>query len=240
MRKRQKTFLTAAAVLASGVLLFGRRRRGGSCKFGLTYVERITGGANTADALPLVVFLHPRGAKPSGFTSFAGRVKGPARVLFPGGPIVKSGRHSWATVGAKGDQEELAAQMRESGQQLAHFISEAQRCLPTVGKPVVTGTSQGGNMAYYMSSQYPDLVRGSVAVAGWLPESLWNSNMATTFGGHGQYDTTVPYARTADFWDQMKGAGAELGARTFPVGHTTQGMGSWWGARVNELLGANA
>ncbi len=235
MRKGQRNLLAAGILLVSGFLAFRGRGRTGPCKFGLPYVERITGGANTADALPLVVFLHPRGAKPSGFTSFAGRIKGPARVLFPGGPIVKSGRHSWATVGAKGNQDELAKQMRESGAALAHFISEARRCLPTVGKPVVTGTSQGGNMAYYMASQHPGMIRGAVAVAGWLPESLWNSGMAPTFGGHGQYDTTVPYARTKAYWDAM-----DISNRTFPVGHTTQGMGPWWGARVNELLGANA
>lgn len=240
MRKNQRNLLAAGILLASGALAFRGSRRSGPCRFGLTYVERITGGANTADELPLVVFLHPRGAKPSGFTSFAGRIKGRARVLFPGGPIVKSGRHSWATVGTKGDQAELTAQIRSSGQALADFISEAQRCLPTTGMPVVTGTSQGGNMAYYMASQYPHTIRGAVAVAGWLPETLWNPNMAPTFGGHGEYDTTVPYARTAAFWSAMQNSGADLGTKTFPVAHTTQGMGSWWGARVNQLLGAYA
>ncbi len=231
--------VAAAILLASGAYAFSARKRGksGPCAFGLTYVERITGGANTADELPLVVFLHPRGAKPSGFTGFANRISGRARVLFPGGPHVKSGRHSWATVGATGNQDELASQIQASGAALAEFISEAQRCLPTVGQPVITGTSQGGNMAYYMASQYPNMVRGAVSMAGWLPESLWNPDMAPTYGGHGQYDTTVPYGRTADFWAQMQDRGAELGTKTFPVGHTTSGMGSWWGAKVNEMLG---
>lgn len=203
---------------------------------GLTYVTRYAGGAKPDQALPLVVFLHSRGAKPTGFTSFANRVKVPARVLFPGGPHVKSGRHSWATVGSQGDQERLAADLKASTAQLADFISAAEQCYPTIGRPVVTGTSQGGNVAYAIASQYPGLVRGVVALAGWLPQSLWSSKMAPTYAAHGKYDTTVPYQRTADMWEHLQGRGAPLETRTFNVGHTTSGMGPWWGARVTELI----
>lgn len=204
---------------------------------GLTYLTRYAGGAKPDQALPLVVFLHSRGAKPSGFTSFVNRVKVPARVLFPGGPHVKSGRHSWATVGARGDQERLAADLKASAAQLSDFITAAEQCFPTVGRPVVTGTSQGGNMAYAIASQYPDSVRGAVALAGWLPESMWNARMARTYAAHGKYDATVPYDRTAGYWQAMQGRGADLETRTYNVGHTTSGMGPWWGARVTELVG---
>lgn len=246
MTPAQKRLTALGIFLGSAVLALRRSgRSGGPCSpdelAGLRYVTRYAAGAKPDQALPLVVFLHSRGAKPEGFTSFANRVKVPARVLFPGGPHVNDGRHSWMTLGSITKQtDEYRRQLRESGAQLAQFISDAQRCYPTIGRPVVTGTSQGGIMTYYMVSQYPELVRGGVAIAGWLPETERNIHMAPTAAAHGTQDTTVPYARTEAMWQELKSAGAPLETRTFNVGHTTSGMGSWWGARVNDLLGAVA
>ncbi len=225
-----RRLLAGLILAASGWFALRQSRRKRSCAtLGLTYVQRLTGGAEASEELPMVVFLHSRGARPEGFASFAQRVKGKARVLFPGGPHVRGARHSWMTVGSKSAQFEDELQV--SGEKLASFIQQATRCLPTRGRPVVTGTSQGGHMAYYMSNQYPGLVRGAVAIAGYLPPRYWNRDMAKTYGGHGIYDDVVPYARTKQFWDEM---GIEH--KAFPVGHTTSGMGPWWGARVNELL----
>ena len=248
MTPGQKRALSAAILLGSALVAF--RRQGssgpsGPCSntelAGLSYVTRYAAGAKPDQALPLVVFLHPRGSQLGGFTTFTNRVKVPARVLFPAGPYVNGSMHSWMTLGSiTQDQTEFLRQLRESGEQLARFIRDAEECFPTVGKPVVTGSSQGGHMTYYLTSQHPGLVRGGVAMAGWLPESERSRNMAPTFAAHGTQDTTVPYSRTKAFWDQMKSAGAELETKTYDVGHTTEGMGSWWGARVNDLLGAYA
>ena len=64
----------------------------------------------------------------------------------------------------------------------ARWRGAAEAVLQLIHDDLVTGSSQGGSMAYLMASQYPFLVKGAVAVIGWLPEELWTHHMAPTAG----------------------------------------------------------
>jgi phospholipase/carboxylesterase len=205
---------TAILLLLGGAVAFGGKKRrshrqcptigtGGNMA-GLNFIEDISGGANPNARLPLIIFLHSRGATPEGAHAMENRIKIPARILTPQGPVSIGGAYGWYSARAKDeDQDNLARQMFESGKQVASFISDAMHCFPTVGKPIVTGSSQGACMAFLIASLYPRLVSGAVGVSGWVPQSLWNKNMAPAYALHGTNDNTVPYGPTAQWAELM-------------------------------------
>ncbi len=207
---------TAILLLLGGAALLGggrKRRAYGPCPpigsggnmAGLNFIEDISGGASPGDRLPLVIFFHSRGASPEGAHAMEGRIKIPARILTPQGPESIGGAYGWFLGRARDkDQPALAQQMVEAGRQAAAFISDAIRCFPTVGRPIVTGSSQGASMSFLIASLYPRLIDGAVGVNGWLPHSLWNADMAPTIALHGTEDNTVPYGPTAQWAEAMK------------------------------------
>ena len=214
-------------------------RSDGGVVAGLRYLERVTPGADPSQPLPMVIMFHSRGARPEGFAGFHHVLEGPARVITPEGPERLGSGHGWFRLPARTeDQDELADQMAVSADTMGAFIADIVRCRPTLGAPVVTGTSQGGSMAYLMATRYPQLVRGAVAVLGWLPKRLWDRFMAPTIGLHGVEDKTVPYQWTADYAQTMQNAGAPFDFRSYQSGHSVSSeMSRDWHRSVNDLLG---
>lgn len=239
-----------AALAALGVWgvskLFGRRQlpppscdvigESGGVIGGMRYLERRSQDAEHSDMLPMVVLFHSRAATPEGFSGFAGNIKVPARVILPEGPGTLAGKRSWFTLPARtDDQAELAAQMEWTRGVASRFLRDVRRCIPTAGKVIVTGSSQGGSMSYMMASD--PSVRGAVALAGWLPQALWTTDIAPTIGLHGDQDTTVPYARTAEYAAWMRSKGAPFGFETFNTAHgVSSQMATAWRDSVNRLL----
>lgn len=209
-------------------------KEGGGELDGVTYLEHVTGGASPDEKLPMVISFHSWGATPKGAASFKSLKK--VRVIRPEGPLIKGNGFAWSTEAARGNQERLAESLRQTAEVVIPFVRDIQQCRPTVGKPVVTGSSQGGHMAYLIASLAPELVQGAVSVAGWLPEELWNPKMAPTVAIHGTLDATVPYERTAKYAEAM---GFPL--YSFDSGHTVSpAMGKKWREEVKAMLGGVA
>lgn len=215
------------------------RERGGEVA-GFRYLERLSKGANPNATLPMVVVFHSRGAKPESFTGWANSIGVPARVIVPEGPLELGENRSWFELGARtDDQMKLARQMEDIGDRMARFLADITRCRPTRGNPVVTGSSQGGSMAYLMASRHPQFVRGAVAAAGWLPKALWSSHLAPTVGLHGMKDTTVPFDWTAEWAETMQAEGAPVSFRIYDTGHViSREMLADWRNTLNEMVSA--
>jgi len=202
---------------------------------GVTYLERMRGGAKPEDEVPMVIAFHSLGATPYGF---AGSLKGigPARLILPGGEFrTGGGGYLWWKDGIiKGSKpDKLPTSMLEwsrAADRMAYFIDQITRCRPTKGKPIVTGVSQGGHMSYLMASKYPRLVEGAVAVSGGLLPGFWNDNMAPTLGIHGRGDTTVPFKGTQEYANTMMADGADFAFQAYDSsGHgTNSAMKSAW------------
>ena len=137
------------------------------------FLERLTGGASVSAPLPLIVALHGRGGRPEGvarlFASFAGR----ARVILPYGFDVSGDGFAWFADPT--DDRSFADGTRRAADRLAAVIAEIARRRPTVGKPIVTGFSQGGILSFALAVLHPDLVGAALPVAGVLPRPLWPS-----------------------------------------------------------------
>lgn len=239
--------VTLALLAVGGITLLGKKGKGrprGPCPStghsggqmaGLNFIQDISGGASPSDRLPLIVFFHSRGASPEGAHAMENRLKIPARILTPQGPESIGGAYGWYLSRAKDkDQATLAYQMANVGKQTAAFIADAARCFPTIGAPIVTGSSQGAGMAYLMASLYPRLVAGAVGVSGWLPQSLWNSRAAPIIALHGTSDKTVPYGPTAQWADAM----SNVKLWSYPgAGHgATKEMAKDWTSALTYFL----
>lgn len=201
---------------------------------GIQYLERLTPGADPSAPLPMVIVFHALGATASGYASFGNNLSRPARVIIPQG-IESFGRgRSWKIRVGRPDPDLWV----EVANQLSHFVADIALCRPTVGKPVLTGSSQGGHVSYLLASTHPYLVRGAVAVSGWLPPELWNPRMAPTVGIHGTDDRQVSYAETLAFAREMMERGAPMSFLSFPAAHQiSTPMRRSWLESVDRFIG---
>lgn len=201
---------------------------------GIRYLETVRGGESN-DRLPMIISFHSRGATPNGAGTFGG--VSPVRIIRPTGFNKTDSGYTWFTKSSSTQPEQLTAEMRMRSAQLAKFIKAITACRPTSGKPIVTGSSEGGHVSYLLASTQPKLVGGAVALLGYLPKGLWNAGMAPTVGLHTTGDPTISYPRTKEFWDAMKVRGADLYTETFPGGHeVVSPMASAWARSVETMV----
>lgn len=258
MTPLERALLWAGALAGAGVVVWGVRRArgpaqprlppadcsrvesGGGHLAGFRYVERVTPGADPESPLPMIVLFHSRGSRPENHAGmFYNSLGFPVRVLLPEGPHEIGKNRSWTTRPSRTkEQDAWADELEDLGTDLARFLHDAVECRPTVGRPVVAGSSEGGHVAYLMATLYPSMVAGSAPVAGYLPESLWDADMAPTIAFHGERDTAVPYARTQRYWETMDAEGAPIRYRSFlDVGHSVpSSVGRAWRDALRELM----
>ncbi|MFO7563032.1 MAG: hypothetical protein R6X02_10355, partial [Enhygromyxa sp.] len=69
--------------------------------------------------------------------------------------------------------EKLAAGIERAADALAPAIAELAEQGPTLGKPIVTGFSQGGMLAFCLAVPHGELFSAPFPLGGWLPPPLW-------------------------------------------------------------------
>lgn len=208
---------------------------------GVPYLERLRGGASPNERLPMVILLHSLGASAEGFSGMLGGI-GKARLILPQGAYKGSGGFKWWERGLHdivlderpGDVEQWNA----ASSRLSRFIREVTRCRPTIGKPIITGSSQGGEATLLVATQHRKQVSYAVAVDGDMPPQFWYADMAPTLMINGTGDTTVPYAWAQAHAQGMIERGAPLEFRSFPSsGHAiTSTMSSAWISAVRDRV----
>lgn len=216
----------------------GSSTSGGTIE-GIRYLETVRGSADPNAAMPMVIVFHSRGATPEGAASFGG-IPGPVRIIRPAGfNRTGGGGYTWFSSSSHdtATAEALTGEMRQRATQLATFIGKLMRCRPTLGRPIVTGSSEGGHVSYLLASRYPVLLGGAVALLGYIPSGIWSSSMAPTVGLHTKGDPTISYSRTAAFWSAVQAGGAPLTTQTFEGGHeVVPPMASAWRSAVASFV----
>lgn len=204
---------------------------------GVRFLELVTGGANPNAKLPMVVALHGRGGTPEIMRKVVDDLDVPARVIIPEGFEPLGPNRMWWKTRAKGDQAELAVNMRAAADRFASFLRTIPLCRKTRGKPVVAGHSQGGMMALGLAALHPKAMSSVVAGSAWIPEGLWRSGMARTALVHGNQDEIVPYARTAAMVPAVNALGNRWTLDTVTHGHLPSGpLKAQWLARIAEAV----
>ncbi|MFT7520410.1 MAG: phospholipase/carboxylesterase, partial [Kiritimatiellia bacterium] len=187
---------------------------------GLQYIERVTGGAEASDELPLIVAVHGLGDQPAHFAWIFDGWDYPARIIIPAGPTPWGEGRAWMTIRTTDSQvDELAGQTLRSADRLAILCDELAVARPTRGKPVITGFSQGGMLAFTVAVHRPEHISGAVPVAGWLPEPLMPEDKVRTApirALHGEADQVLPFARTQRSVKALQALGADVQIKSYP------------------------
>ena len=181
---------------AGGVDCSGVGPEGGTVA-GVRYLERLRGGSRSDERLPMVIVLHGLGGTPEGYAAGFGGI-GKARVILPEGAYEGGGGRKWWERGLhdiveEGRPEDIA-QWNAASDRLSEFIRQITKCRPTLGKPIVTGGSQGGEATLLVATQHRRQISAAVSVDGDMPDLFWRRRMAPTLMINGTGDTTVPFA----------------------------------------------
>jgi phospholipase/carboxylesterase len=197
---------------------------------GVHYLEFVTGDADPNAALPMIIAIHGLGDTPEGFAGLLSGFDRPARVILPRALDPYEPGWSWFPIRARdADVEGLAAGIARAATILAPAIAELSEQRPTRGKPIVTGFSQGGMLAFTLAVHHGELFAAAFPVGGWLPPPLWPAAKPGTdpklappiLALHGEADSAVKHGPTAEAVEQLRRTGYAVELRSYAkVGHT--------------------
>lgn len=173
-----------------------------------------TGGAEAKDALPLIVALHGGGGEPQDMQSHFEKMQLRARVILPRAPYVRGTGRSWYPMeyGQLGThaQEAVAFDMADA---LARNLAVYRERYPTVGKPIISGFSFGGDMALLVALRHPAAISVAFPIAArWTPSWLPTRNTCAPecpriHAFHGDSDPVVPLGPTSEAVSALSVAG---------------------------------
>lgn len=236
--------LAAASITGAAFFVITKRKTTPTCAGvspdggrvnGIQYIETRRGSESPNARMPMVIVFHSRGGTAHGAAAFPSI--SPVRIIRPQG-VTDSG-NTWFSKSSHSTEvaNSMASEMMSKARQLSKFIDVLRRCRPTIGRPIVTGSSEGGHVAYLLASTIPHKIGGAVGVLGYIPERFWTAKMAPTVGLHNSGDTTIPYKRTEHFWQTVRDQGADIHTEVFMGGHEiVPELSAAWNSSVSTMV----
>lgn len=192
----------------------------------LETLEIVTGGAVAGDVLPIVVAVHGLGDTPRGLATLFEDLPMKARVVLPQGPERWNAGFTWFPLPWDPGGRTLFEQgLTRSRDRLATLVESLRRARPGAGRPVLTGFSQGGMLAFAVGIARPDLVVRVIPIAGWVPGSFVPARPpdgphTPIRALHGEADPLLGFEPTQRLVARLVSAGFDASLRGFPgVGH---------------------
>jgi phospholipase/carboxylesterase len=192
----------------------------------LDYVEIGIAGAGAADA-PLVVAVHGLGDRPENLADLYRDLPAPCRLVLPRGPIPYHGGSSWFDIDIPyAPDAGLGARIGAAADRVAALAAHLRATGAIRGKPVVTGFSQGGMIAFAAAVRHPDAVGLAVPIAGALPEAALPAGPVAgprpaVRAFHGTADGLVPIGYARRTVEALRAAGFDATLREYAgVGHS--------------------
>jgi len=169
---------------------------------GFQYLEVIKG--YDAGKLPLLIAFHYSSSKPEETVADYDSLKTPVRIIIPRGNYEK--RNGYSYYPSTYYKEDSLTQINLSKQtldSLAGFVDIIEKKYDS--KAVVSGISQGGDIAFLLAVYYPNLCKASFPFAGYIHSQLYNDimrnplNKVPVYIFQGEDDPIVPvsYSREA-------------------------------------------
>lgn len=210
LRRDEQLVETPEAPLTATEVAPGVRVREGAAH-DLSYIEVVLGDADFDDPLPLVVLLHGRGDRPRVPGGPFGRVSIPMRLIMPRGPLRLGAGFAWVLPSVtQGRHDLLAAALRRRTHHLAALIATLSKTLPTLGRPVVAGFSQGALLAFSLALHRPDVVGQALPLVGWVPPELMPAlpiapdRRVPIRALHGTEDAVIPVGPTREVVERLR------------------------------------
>jgi len=192
---------------------------------GVRYLERTTGSAKPDEPLPLLVAIHGLGDRPESFVSLFDGLGARARLIVPYGLDPFGQGYSWFPI-SSGDEALLARGTEHAANRLAAMIDALVRSRPTLGKPIVTGFSQGGMLSFTLAVLHPEIIGAAYPMGGLLAAPLrprsWpmGKTQPEIHAFHGATDARVPVAGARASLESLRAIGFAAELREYPgVGH---------------------
>lgn len=190
------------------------------------FVETITAGAEGREALPMIVAIHGLGDDPRHFASVLGGLTAKARIVLPRGLDRYNDGWSWFPF-SRGDAARNAPGIENAANHVAKLLAWMQKNRRTIGKPVVTGFSQGGMITFELAVHHPEVVGSAYPMGGVLPEPLWprskdpNGAFPKILAFHGTEDPLVPLHDTELGVQRLRELGFSVELKKYEgTGHT--------------------
>lgn len=178
------------------------------------YLTFVTGGARPDDRLPMIVGLHYSSATPERVASDFDTIDVPARIVLPQGRHPRRDGFSWfSSTYANLDAAAQRAETFRVTDELSTFVTAVLNAHPTIGKPIVTGVSYGGDLSFLLALQHPAQFRAAFPVAArflpdWMPaRAACAPGCPLIFVMHGDKDQTVPMEPTRQASRQLAAMG---------------------------------
>jgi phospholipase/carboxylesterase len=176
--------------------------------------------------LPMIVYLHGRGATPVAPERSIFGLSQPVRLVMPRGPLRFAEGYAWMPVSAhRGESKPLLSALDACAAMLADAISIWRRTHHAEGAPVVVGFSQGAIVATHLAMTEPRAASRAIGLAGWYPPSrVPRHSNARAYPEiallHGTQDAVLDAERTRAIAEQMRARGVPVTFEAFEgVGH---------------------
>ncbi len=211
----------------------------------LPYVHMTTGGGSVDAELPWIVGLHGLGDRPEAFIQAFARAPFEAHVYVPRALLPRGRGFDWYGVRVSGDPVELSKAMERAAVRVVALLDHLAAADENRGKPVVTGFSQGGMLSFALATHYPEKIRASLPIGGWLPPPLWPTEPPAVrvpiVAFHGEADRVVPFAPTREVVTNLQKGSWDVRFESYPgLGHgISPRLRSDWYAALTGFLGAS-
>jgi phospholipase/carboxylesterase len=173
----------------------------------------------------MVVAMHGLGDRPESFGELYSGFEAKARFVLLRAPDPWGDGFSWFPFRASDDDALRAPGIAAATGRVVTTLTALEKRYATLGKPVVTGFSQGGMLSFAVAARYPERIRAAIPIGGALPQPLWpsldaGSNGVRIVALHGESDALVPVGPTRMSVDALATRGFDARLETFPgVGH---------------------
>ena len=184
---------------------------------GVRYLEHMTGGARADERVPMIVALHPMGGDPADLLQLLRRYHRRARLILPYGHP-SGGMYIWYD----SVSEDVAAPLvTREADRIAAALDALVAARPTVGKPLVTGFSQGGIMTFALAVTHPEALAAAFPISGLLPPSLYPSAALSSGPRPATLPPVAAFHGASDLAVPTRGARASI-AELRRVGYTAE------------------
>ena len=194
----------------------------------------------TPGAGRVLVLMHGRGANRHDLAGLRGALPSDWHLVLPDAPHAGApwgygpGRAWYRFLGEdRPDPESLSASLAALDGLIEGLPARVGGSLSTL---VMGGFSQGGTVGHGYALTRGDRVAGVLNFSGFLPSGVTVDAGAVSgkrfFWGHGLSDPAIPFSLAVKGRATLRGAGADLEARDYPIGHwiddaELRDAGSW-------------
>jgi len=176
---------------------------------GLEYIHKTLGGAEASEKLPMIIAIHGLGGTPEGLASLYENFDYRARLIMPMAPNEK---RLWFSIDVSIDTMEK--EIKKSADLINGLSNILVEKYPTLGKPIITGFSQGGFLSFasaiYHGEDYSSILPISGAYPGDIPAVRKRVPRIPIKAFHGIEDDVVLYSWGLNTIEQMRNKGWDI------------------------------